>query len=123
VVGPVGPARAVAAAGVSAQLEVTAAGTGPRTGLLAVAGEVDLSSARLVDSAVDAELARGRTRVVVDLRQVSFCDAAGIRALVRARDAATRSGAKLVVQPSPSVLLVLGAANAEDVVELADTSA
>lgn len=106
-----------------AALEVAVGAPDPHTGRVAVSGEVDLSSAYLVSSAIDAELACGRTRVVVDLRRVTFCDAAGIRALVRARDAAERSGADLVVQPSPSVLLVLDVASATDVVELTDTPA
>ena len=66
-------------------------------------GEVDLSTAPLLDGALDAGLASGRRTVVVDLRQVSFIDCTGIGLLTRARCQARRQGIKLHIRAGRAV--------------------
>jgi len=61
-------------------------------------GEVDLSTAPLLDGALDAGLASGRRTVVVDLRQVSFIDCTGIGLLTQARCRAHRQGVRLHIR-------------------------
>jgi len=68
-----------------------------------VTGEIDIANARLLilDAVIDA--LRVSSRVVVDLHEVTFMDASGVGALVRARDAVRRAGGELVLR-SPSAL-------------------
>ena len=66
-------------------------------------GEVDLSTAPLLDGALDAGLASGRRTVVVDLRQVSFIDCTGIGLLTRARCRARRQGTRLHIRAGRAV--------------------
>ncbi|MEU4624658.1 STAS domain-containing protein [Actinoplanes sp. NPDC023801] len=59
-------------------------------------GELDLASAPLLAEHVDRELAaRQVQRLMVDLAEVTFCDSAGIEALLAARIAATEHAATL----------------------------
>ncbi len=57
------------------------------TALLKLAGELDMATAPLVDQAVADCLAGGIRRLNIDLAAVTFCDAAGLRALERANRA------------------------------------
>jgi anti-sigma B factor antagonist len=66
-------------------------------------GEVDLSTAPLLDGALDAGLASGRRTVVVDLRQVSFIDCTGIGLLTGARCRARRQGTRLHIHAGRAV--------------------
>ena len=66
-------------------------------------GEVDLSTAPLLDGALDAGLASGRRTVLVDLRQVSFIDCTGIGLLTRARCRARRQGTRLHIHAGRAV--------------------
>jgi len=66
-------------------------------------GEVDLSTAPLLDGALDAGLASGRRTVVVDLRQVSFIDCTGIGLLTQARCRARRQGIRLHIRAGRAV--------------------
>ena len=86
------------------------------------AGEFDMAHAHLVSEAVELQVdgSDHPLRVELDLRDVTFCDAAGIGALVRARHTATKEGAELVVRPSSSVRRVLRSARAEDAVRLVE---
>ncbi|GGL42234.1 STAS domain-containing protein [Phycicoccus endophyticus] len=51
-------------------------------GIVTVEGEVDVHSAAQLRQALDAEVAEGRTRLVVDLDAVSFLDSTGLGVLV-----------------------------------------
>jgi anti-sigma B factor antagonist len=76
---------------------------------LAVAGEVDLVTSRLVSVAIRIAItASNATELVVDLGQVTFLDAAGIGALVAGRHlAAERGMAYRVTNPHGIVREVL----------------
>jgi anti-sigma B factor antagonist len=73
-----------------------------------VAGEVDLATAHLIVDHVAAALLDHSPWVVVDLRQVTFLDSAGVDALLAARDLAVAAGGALrIAGPGPLVLKVL----------------
>jgi len=59
------------------------------TALLKLAGELDMATAPLVDQAVADCLAGGIRRLNIDRATVTFCDAAGLRALERANRASS----------------------------------
>jgi anti-sigma B factor antagonist len=56
-------------------------------------GALDLVTADIVAQRVDEALAEKPTELVLDLRNVKFCDSAGIHIMLRARNAAHRQGA------------------------------
>lgn len=61
-------------------------------------GELDLDTAPHVREAVTAGLAEEPVSLCLDLTGVSFCDCAGLSALLRARAAVLRAGVDLVVE-------------------------
>lgn len=65
--------------------------------VLAVSGEVDVSSAPALRAALDELFAAGSSTVVVDLTEVGFLDSTGLGALVSARSAAVDAGGALPV--------------------------
>lgn len=77
--------------------------------VIRLTGEFDISNAQAILEAVSkARQGRADAHVVVDLRDVTFIDAAGIRALLRAQQQAQQGGGGLVVRgPSPLVLDML----------------
>lgn len=61
--------------------------------VLALTGELDMASAPVLLEHVDALVAAGTVRVVVDVAGLSFCDSAGLNAFIRGdRHCATRGG-------------------------------
>lgn len=65
--------------------------------VLAVRGEVDVSSAPALRQELDQLLAEGSTTVIVDLSGVGFLDSTGLGALVAARANAAEAGGDLPV--------------------------
>lgn len=57
--------------------------------VLTVSGELDIAVATELGTRVDAALAQGHVRLVLDLRDLTFCDCAGLTAFLRARRSAT----------------------------------
>ena len=51
---------------------------------LELAGELDMASANLLRTEIDAALESGTQRVVLDLSELTFIDSSGIRVLYRA---------------------------------------
>ncbi len=60
--------------------------------VLALAGELDLESADVLEREVAALHADGRDRVVIDLRDVGFIDSTGLRVLIGLHRAAEHEG-------------------------------
>lgn len=90
-------------------LEITAiADDGGRR--LSVAGEVDVSCADELRSAIDAQIAEGVSgELVVDLAEVPYIDSTGIGVLVGAAHRVSEAGGTLVVaRPQRNVARVLG---------------
>ena len=74
-----------------------------------VEGEVDVSNADQLRSAVDAAVAGSATAVTIDLAQVPYIDSTGIGVLVGAAHRAQEAGKQLVVaSPQKNVARVLG---------------
>ncbi|MEW2179380.1 STAS domain-containing protein [Streptomyces sp. NPDC005406] len=63
-----------------------------------LAGELDLQTGPAVREAVRACLAKEATTLCLDLTDVSFCDCAGLTALLRARAAVLGTGVDFVVE-------------------------
>ncbi|MGI8815686.1 MAG: STAS domain-containing protein [Pseudonocardia sp.] len=63
--------------------------------VLALDGEVDLLTAPLFDDAVREQLAASPGHLIVDLTQVRFMGASGLRCLLEARDLAQLRGSQL----------------------------
>lgn len=72
--------------------------------VLAAAGEIDLATAEELDAVLEPFLGAERPVIRLDLRDVTFIDCFGLRAVQRAR----RRTARLTVHsPSPAVLRLL----------------
>ncbi|MGW6689980.1 STAS domain-containing protein [Streptomyces sp. NPDC054961] len=65
---------------------------------LRLTGVLDLDSAAQLRTAVAGCLARRSPRIVIDLRDLRFCDCAGLGVLLEARAAADRIGTELRVE-------------------------
>ena len=74
----------------------------PRTVLVRVAGEVDLSTARGLDDVLRSRIRGPVGEVVVDLSGVTFFSVAGLNSLLRAQLLADAAGARLTVDPGRS---------------------
>jgi anti-anti-sigma factor len=82
--------------------------SGDGAAVVRLAGELDLSTASRAERALVDELTPGSRTLVVDLRSLEFCDAAGLRVFVRTRRRAQEVGAKLrLVHPNRLVRRVL----------------
>ena len=90
--------------GFGVRIEVGSAGG---AAVVAVAGELDMATAdRLVASV--AGLPRAHDPIVLDLRQVSFLDSSGMRALLDVSDHAAGLGRAVgLLQPSTAVTRLL----------------
>jgi anti-sigma B factor antagonist len=62
---------------------------------LAVAGELDLATGPSLEQTAMALLREQPRQLILDLRQVTFCDSSGIASLLRIHRAAKRTGSGL----------------------------
>ena len=60
-------------------------------------GELDLAAAPTLSARIDDVLADGRTRILIDLAGVTFCDSTGLSAFVRGHHLTTALGGWLRV--------------------------
>jgi anti-sigma B factor antagonist len=66
-------------------------------GIVSARGEVDLSTADSLRTAIEDTLAAGHARVVVDLTDVEFIDSAGLGVLANSHKNAENTGTAFVV--------------------------
>ncbi|MEA2315068.1 MAG: hypothetical protein QOI03_1760 [Solirubrobacteraceae bacterium] len=66
---------------------------------LMLRGELDLASAPLLERAAARLCSEGARKIILDLRQLDFCDVAGLHALQAARVGCLRSGVGFGVVP------------------------
>jgi anti-sigma B factor antagonist len=94
--------------------------SGDATKVLAVAGEVDLSTAEQLTGEITGALdAPGVELVKVDLGEVSFMDSAGLRVLVAGMKQAASRNIRLVAEnPQPQVGKVLRITGLDEVLGL-----
>jgi anti-anti-sigma factor len=69
----------------------------PDHAVLALRGELDLSSAPAVEAAVRRAIQRGARQLVLDLRELAFMDSTGLRTVLRADALARQAGARLAL--------------------------
>jgi len=76
--------------------------------VIRVSGELDMSTAHLLTDLVKIVAASRPARVVVDMAEVTFLCADGLRALITARDMILAAGGQLVLAaPSPQTQRIL----------------
>lgn len=77
-------------------LQVHSRVIGDRT-VIAVAGEVDIATAEILDTEITQVLAGGASRLVLDLSEVAFLDSTGLGVLVKGLKRAREAGGSLAV--------------------------
>lgn len=87
-------------------LAVTVQG-GEEGDIVALAGEFDFAAAPRVSTAIDAFLAAGRRRILIDLDAVTFVDGAAIGALIGANEQTLSVGGTLEVVTEHALCLRL----------------
>jgi len=99
--------------------EVTIGANGAAV-VVAVTGEVDITTSPRLSACLDTA-ARSGHDLVIDLDGVSFIDASGLGALVRAANVSARWGATVVLRrPSALVQKMLAVAGLDDVLPVVD---
>jgi anti-anti-sigma factor len=78
-------------------IEVTST---PEAHTVALSGEADLSGAPSIEAAV-ADAASKAQRMILDLRNLTFIDSSGLRALMRGHEQCGARGVELRVIPGP----------------------
>lgn len=92
--------------------------SGAQSCTIRLTGELDHAVVAVLHGAVDGHLADGCRRLVIDVADLRFIDAAGFRALSAARDRARERGGTLVVVGHDAFFAELARiCDAEDVLE------
>jgi anti-anti-sigma factor len=90
-----------------------------RVAVVKIAAEVDVSNAGQAGQDLAAAVAQDASLVIADMTATTFCDSAGVTALVRAVRTANASGAGLRVATSaPAVIRVLGITGVDRLIEI-----
>ncbi|MEU7240438.1 STAS domain-containing protein [Streptomyces sparsogenes] len=90
--------------------------------VLALRGELDLEGAPVLERAAGEALAGQGDRLVLDCREVTFCDSSGLNMLLRLHGRAGQAGARLVLADVPEAMRhVLRITETEGVLTLAGT--
>ena len=90
-----------------------------RAAIVALPAEIDLANAELVRQDLLSIVAQGATRVIADMTATTFCDSAGITALVRVVQQATAHGSGLRLAASvPAVTRVLALTGVDKLIEV-----
>lgn len=93
-------------------------------GVIAVAGELSLAEAPILERHLSDALATATSTVVVDLAGVEFIDSTGLSVLVRAQQQASERGVEFGVQnPRPQAHRLLSLTGLEARLTLADPPA
>jgi anti-anti-sigma factor len=89
--------------------------------VLRVIGEVDAATAHVFEEALLSVPSSHSGTLVVDLAQVGFMSAAGVRLLIDAKTRREATGRSLrLLHPSPGVVMVLKAAGVEHLFDIED---
>ena len=87
--------------------------------VVALDGELDMESSRLVSECVSTALDAGEARIVIDLRDVRFIDSRGLAALVSVHRDAQDAGKSLVVRaPTKRSLDLFAMSGVDQVLEI-----
>ena len=90
--------------------------------VLELAGEIDLSTAPMVDAQFESLADRGITDVVIDATQVTFMDSSGLAALLAGQKLIHSKGSSVLVVPSPQVRRLLELLSNEPLVNIEHTT-
>ncbi|MGW1643205.1 STAS domain-containing protein [Streptomyces lavendulae] len=88
-----------------------------------VGGEMDIDRAPMLYNALRIAISRegGPYEVVADLSEMSFCDSAGLNALIRAHHTAAEYGKRLSLRaPQPQMLRLLEITGADSLFPVTD---
>jgi anti-sigma B factor antagonist len=86
------------------------------TTVLRLAGELDMTTAPCLRSRLDDLISAGRSQILVDLRELTFCDSAGLTTLIQGDRHCTAAGGWLrLTGPSGHVARVLEMSGVLDV--------
>lgn len=89
--------------------------SGADDALVTVVGEVDLSTASILEHGLVEAVGCGARRVLVDVRAMSFCDVAGLNVLLRARSELHAAGSRLgLIGANRSLSIMLRALGLSD---------
>ncbi|MEU8510979.1 STAS domain-containing protein [Kitasatospora sp. NPDC048722] len=103
-------------------LEVRSRVTETGAVVCALAGDLDVETLAPASGALAELVARRPTAVVVDLRDIAFCDSSGLNLLLRTRLAAEREGLDLrLAAVAPTVMRVLELTGARTVFSVHDS--
>jgi anti-anti-sigma factor len=87
-----------------------------------LSGDLDLSTAKQAEQAIEDAEKAGRSTVVVDLRRLSFMDSTGLRVIVSADKRARRSNRRVVIIQGPApVRRVFEITRLDERLEIVDT--
>jgi anti-sigma B factor antagonist len=76
--------------------------------VVAIAGELDMATAPQLQDQITDLLDKGRSRLVFDLAEVSFCDSTGLSVFVRAKNSCDEAGGGVrLAAPQRGVLRIL----------------
>ena len=90
-----------------------------RVAVVALPAEVDVSNAEQIRHDLAAVVTQDASLVIADMSTTTFCDSAGVTALVRAVRQANASGAGLRLAASaPAVTRVLGITGVDRLIEI-----
>ena len=90
-----------------------------RVAVVTLPAEIDLSNAEQARQDLLSVVAQGATRVIADMTATTFCDSAGVAALVRAVQQATARGSGLRLAASaPAVTRVLALTGVDRLIEV-----
>jgi anti-sigma B factor antagonist len=77
----------------------------PSTGVIAVRGEIHVSTAPAFSRMLNEAIGAGKTQVVLDLAEVDFIDSTGLSVLLNGLRRVTRRGGRMaIVCTNPTVL-------------------
>lgn len=87
--------------------------------VITLPGEIDVNNAEQVREDLLSVLGRGATLLVADLSKTTFCDSAGVSALVQTFRRATETGSSMrMVVATPAVQRVLSITGVDRLVEV-----
>ena len=103
-----------------AYFDVALSWTG-RDARLVVRGELDLGKIEPCGVAVEDALRGGATRLVIELRDVTFCDSSGLRSLLRASTRCEEAGVDIrLASPSRIVRRVINLTGLSSLLDVDD---
>jgi anti-sigma B factor antagonist len=104
------------------QLEIAVSDHQP-VAMVALAGELDIATGDVLRGTIRNLLKHGRTKLVVDVSDLKFCDSTGLEALLDSRDEIEMAAGSMRLAGVHGILaLVLDATRLRDAFAIDDTS-